>query len=314
MSIRISNLPPLGAFIALEAVVRHMSFTLASRELKVTQAAVSQQVRALEDYLRVELIVRERPRIRPTEEALVIANAVRAGIDGIEAAVNSVRYRPEPNRISVAATTAFSSYWLMPRLTRFFGEYPELEVNLLSKDLDIRDSMTGFDIGIVYTDQTRPGFLASRLFGEEVIAVCSPAYKEAHPELRSAPDLLTVHLLHFDSEEPETDWPDWLGAVGVDLRRPELAGLEGARTALETGAHFNSYILATQAALEGQGVVLGWRRLIEPALKRGDLVRAVPEAVVPDSGYDVILPSRLKDDPAVKAFRVWLAGEAAADW
>jgi len=301
----------LSAFIALEAVVRHLSFTLASRELKVTQAAVSQQVRALEDYLRVELIVRDRPRIRPTEEALVIANAVRAGIDGIEAAVNSVRHRPQPNRISVAATTAFSSYWLMPRLTRFFGEHPDLEVNLLSKDLDIRDSMTGFDIGIVYTNQSRAGFLATRLFGEEVIAVCSAPYRSAHPEMQGAADLLGVHLLHFDSEEPETDWPDWLAAVGVDVRR----GAGGAApTALETGAHFNSYILATQAALEGRGVVLGWRRLIEPQLRRGDLVRAVPEALVPDSGYDVILPNRLKDDPAVKAFRTWLAREAAADW
>ncbi len=309
MSIRAGNLPPLVSFIALEAVVRHMSFTQASRELKVTQAAVSQQVRGLEDYLGVELILRERPRIRPTEEALVIANAVRVGIDGIDAAVNSVRRRPEPNRISVASTTAFSSYWLMPRLTRFFGEHPGLEVNVLSKDLDIRDSMTGFDVGIVYTDRTRAGFLASRLFGEEVISVCSGPYKKAHPEIQQAADLLSAHLLHFDSEEPETDWPDWLTAVGVALEderdRP---------SSLKTGTHFNSYILATQAALEGQGVVLGWRRLLEPALKRGDLVRAVPEYVTPENGYDVILPNRLKDDPAVTAFRKWLAREAAADW
>ena len=277
--------------------MRHLSFTLASRELKVTQAAVSQQVRSLEDYLRAELIIRDRPRIRATEEALVIAHAVRAGIDGIEAAVNSVRHRPEPNRISVAATTAFSSYWLMPRLTRFFGEHPDLEVNLLSKDLDIRDSMTGFDIGIIYTDQSRPGFKATRLFGEEVIAVCSASYKKGRPEMETAANLLDVHLLHFDSEEPETDWPDWLAAVGVETGR--VGG--GAPTALETGAHFNSYILATQAALEGRGVVLGWRRLIEPLLLRGDLVRAVPEAVVPASGYDVILPSRLTEDPAVKS-------------
>jgi LysR family glycine cleavage system transcriptional activator len=311
MTIRLGNLPPLSAFIALEAVVRQMSFTLASRELKVTQAAVSQQVRALEDYLRAELIVRERPRIRPTEEALVIANAVRAGIDGIEAAVNSVRHRPEPNRISVASTTAFSSYWLMPRLTRFFGEHPELEVNLLSKDLDIRDSMSGFDIGIVYTDQSRPGFQATRLFGEEVVAVCSGSYKAAHPEMQSSVDLLGVHLLHFDSEEPETDWPGWFSALGIDTRKLAPGGV---RSALERGAHFNSYILATQAAVEGQGVVLGWRRLIEPMLRRGDLVRAVPEAVVPSNGYDVILPSRLTDDPAVKSFRAWLAREAAADW
>lgn len=311
MSIRIGNLPPLSSFIALEAVVRHLSFTLASRELKVTQAAISQQVRALEDYLRVELIVRERPRIRPTEEALVVAHAVRAGIDGIEAAVNSVRHRPQPNRISVAATTAFSSYWLMPRLTRFFGAHPDLEVNLLSKDLDIRDSMTGFDVGIVYTDRTRPGFDATRLFGEEVIAVCSAPYKAAHSDLNHAADLLGVHLLHFDSEEPETDWPEWLETVGVDLGASSRSDLPNA---LNTGAHFNSYILATQAALEGQGVVLGWRRLIEPQLKRGDLVRAVPESVVPASGYDVILPSRLAKDAAVRAFQTWLAEEASTDW
>ena len=302
MSIRVQNLPPLSAFLALEAVVRHVSFTKAALELKVSQAAVSQQVKALEDYLGLQLIVRERPRIRPAPAASVIAAAVRSGIDGIETAVQSVRGRPDPARIAVAATTAFSSYWLMPRLTRFFAAYPELEVNLLTKDLDVRDTFSDFDVGIVFTDQKRPGYAADRVFGDEVMAVCSPAYLAAHPDLARAADLLTVPLLHLESDEPWMAWAEWFAALSLEAR-PVMPG-----------PHYTSYILATQAALEGQGVVLGWRRLIQPLFDRGSLVQAVAETVVPQGGYDVIVPDRLKGDAGVDLFRRWLLGEAARDW
>jgi len=302
MSIRLKNLPPLSAFLALESVVRHVSFTKAARELKVSQAAVSQQVKALEDYLGLQLIVRERPRIRPAPAASVIAAAVRDGIDGIETAVQSVRGRPDPGRIAVAATTAFSSYWLMPRLTRFFAAYPALEVNLLTKDLDVRDTFPDFDVGIVFTDQNRPGYAVKRVFRDEVMAVCSPAYRTGHPDLETAEDLLALPLLHLESDEPWMAWAEWFACLSIET------------AASMPGPHYTSYILATQAALEGQGIVLGWRRLIQPLLDRGSLVPAVAQSVIPQGGYDVIVPDRLKGDEAVDLFRRWLVDEASRDW
>ncbi len=282
--------------------MRHVSFTKAALELKVSQAAVSQQVKALEDYLGLQLIARERPRIRPEPAASVIAAAVRSGIDGIEAAVQSVRGRPDPGRIAVAATTAFSSYWLMPRLTRFFAAYPALEVTLLTRDLDVRDTYSDFDIGVVFTDQTRPGYTADKVFGDEVTAVCSPVYLAAHPGLAGAMDLLTVPLLHLESEEPWMAWAEWFTALSLEM------------PSAMSGPRYTSYILAIQAALEGQGIVLGWRRLIQPLLDRGSLVQAVPETVTPQGGYEVIVPDRLKGDTGVDLFRRWLLEEAARDW
>ena len=257
MPIRAQNLPPLAVFLALEAVVRHVSFKKAAGELRVSQAAVSQRVRELEEYLGLQLILRERPWIRPMPEASVIAAAVRNGIDGIEAAVKTVRGRPDPNRIAVAATTAFSSYWLMPRLTRFFALHPDLQVTLLTRDDDARDAVSDFDIGIVFSDRPMSGYAAMPLFGDEVMAVASPDFLARRPAIADAYDLLDVPMLHLESEVPWISWPDWFGALGIRIADP----LPGAR--------YTSYIIAVQAGLDGQGVMLGWRRLLQPLLQRG---------------------------------------------
>lgn len=302
MSIGLKKLPPFSAFLALESVVRHVSFTHAARELNVSQAAVSQQVKVLEDYLGLTLIVRERPRIRPTSQAGIIATAVRNGVDGIEAAVNTVRGRPDPNRLALATTTAFSSYWLMPRLTRFFLEYPDLEVNLLTKDQDIREGNADFDIGIVFTDRGQSGFANKRIFGDEIVAVCRPGFRDAHPDVTTANDLPYQPLLQLESDEPWIAWREWFSALGVDTN----VRLQGP--------HFTSYILAIQAALEGQGIALGWRRLVQPLLQQGALIQVVPESVVPDGGYDLIIPDRLSGDAGVRQFETWLMSEASTDW
>ena len=282
--------------------MRHASFKDAAIELRVTQAAVSQRVKELEDYLGLQLILRERPRIRPTAGAGVIAAAVRTGIDGIEAAVRSVRGRPDPGRIAIAATTPFSSYWLMPRLTGFFAAHPDLQVMLLTKDDDARDAVTDFDIGIVFSDRPTPGFVTTPLFADEVMAVCSPAFLRDRGPVSETRDLLGLPMLHLESEVPWMSWVDWFGALGIDIAGP----LPGPR--------YTSYVIAVQAGLDGQGVMLGWRRLVQPLLQRGDLVQAAPGQVTPADRYEIVVPERLTDDEAVRLVRDWLLEEARADW
>lgn len=292
----------MSSFVALEAVVRNMSFTAASRELQVTQAAVSQQVKTLEESLGIQLIRRERPRIRATSEAELIAQAVRSGIDRIEQAVRTVRQRSSENRLSVAAVTALSSFWLMPRLPRFFIEHPEIEVHLVTRDREIQSDDDDFDVGILFTDGSRPGFDMRRLFGDELIPVCSPDYLEERPHIRDAQDLTEEHLLHLVTDDPWMGWAEWFETRGLHVD-----------TSL-TGSRFTNYILVVQAALEGQGIALGWRRLVNPMLERGELVRVTTDVAVPDPGYNLIVPNQRTTNPAVKTFRSWLLKEAARDW
>lgn len=302
MTVGIGNLPPLGTFVALEAVVRNLSFTAASRELQVTQAAVSQQVKALEVHLGVQLIRRERPRIRPTPEAELIARAVRFGIDRIEDAVGTVRQRAGANRLSVAAVTALSSFWLMPRLPGFFVQHPEIEVNLVTRDREIQSTDDDFDVGILFTGRPRSGFDMHRLFGDELIPVCSPDYLEDRVRARDAQGLTEEHLLHLVTDDRWMGWSQWFESCGIDVD----SSLPGAR--------FTNYILVVQAALEGQGIALGWRRLIDPMLERGELVRVTADVAVPESGYNLVVPNQRATNPAVKAFQDWLLEEAARDW
>lgn len=302
MSIRLKDLPPLSSFLALEAVVRNASFTAASHELRVTQSAISKQVRTLEDHLRVELIRRERPRIRKTPEGDLIASAVRAGTDAIEAAVRSVREQQNESKLSVTAVTALSSLWLMPRLPRFLVRRPKIEVNLMMRDREVQGEDDDFDIGILFSDRRRPGFEMQRLFGDEVLAVCSPAYLRKNRHIRDARDLPKEDLLHLVTDDPWMAWPEWFAACGVNLESSL------------TGPQFNNYILVVQAALEGQGIALGWRRLVNPMLDRGELVRLTPEAAIPEAAYNVIVPNQRAANRAAWAFRSWLLEEAARDW
>lgn len=302
MSIGIRNLPSLSAFVALEAVVRNRSFTAASRELEVTQAAVSQHVKGLEDALGLELIRRQRPRIRTTDEAELIADAVRSGIDRIEHAVTTVRQRASANRLSVAAVTALSSFWLMPRLPRFFVEHPGIEVNLVTRDREIQSDDDDFDAGILFTDRPRPGFRMHRLFGDELIPVCSPSYLAEHTDIAGAHDLTGEHLLHLVTDDPWMGWAEWFEALGVDA---DTSG---------PGVQFTNYILVIQAAAEGQGIALAWRRLVDPMIERGELVRVTDDVVCPEPAYHLILPDQRTRHSAVETFRNWLLKEASRDW
>lgn len=302
MSIGIRNLPSLSAFVALEAVVRNRSFTAASRELEVTQAAVSQQVKSLEEALGLQLIRRQRPRIRTTAEAELIAEAVQSGVNRIEQAVSTVRQRASANRLSVAAVTALSSFWLMPRLPRFFVERPGIEVNLVTRDREIQSDDDDFDVGILFTDQSLPGFRMHRLFGDELIPVCSPGYLAERTYITNAHDLPREHLLHLVTDDSWMGWAEWFEALDVQV---DTGG---------TRARFTNYILVVQAAIEGQGIALAWRRLVNSMLERGELVRVTHDVVVPEPSYNLILPDQGTMRSAVESFQTWLLQEASRDW
>ena len=205
--------------------------------------------------------------------------------------------------LTVATSIAFSAFWLMPRIGAFQASHPGTELHLVTSDTVADWLADPIDIAIAYGDGSWPGRQPERLFGDEILPVCHPAYIEKHGQPQAPEDLLDHTLLQFESDHATwIGWPRWLETCGIS-----------AGSSLH-GPHFTSYTIAMQAARDGQGIALGWRRLVEPLLEDRSMVRVTQRAVVPDNAYFLLMPKRMDSNPAVRAFRDWITAEAAEDW
>ena len=297
------ELPSPTALVAFEAVARHLNFTAAARELGVSQAAASRQVRILEDHLGLRLFDRTKRRVRLTPAGEALQAAVVMGLGHIVAAVRRLREDSRPAALTVATSIAFSTFWLIPRVGRFHAAHPEIELRLVTSDAEADWLADDVAAAVIFGDGAHPGFRARRLFGDEIVALASPDFFAPAARPATAAQLLGATLLHMDESHPTwIGWRRWFAACGIE------------RTGQLAGRHFNNYAVAIQAARDGLGVVLGWRRLVEAELAGGTLVRAAPEAVVPAAAYHLVMPAGDADSPGARAFRNWIMEEAARDW
>ncbi len=295
------HLPPLKALRAVEAVARHLSISRAAEELHVTPAAVSQQVKALEDLLGVPLFRRGRS-LAIAEPLAAALPHLRDGFDALERAAEHLRAGAQAGPLLVTAPPAFAARWLIPRLERFQDDHPEVEIRLTATirvvDLEAEDA----DVALRYGSGHYPGLVVDRLLDEEVLPVCTA---ELAASVAQPADLLSQPLLHDDNvvwDVSFPDWPSWLRAHGVDL--PPGTELKGR--------HFGDSSLILEAAARGLGVALVRRSLVAEDLAAGRLVRLFGFSHPIAYGYHfVCLPRRLHS-PKVSAFRAWLLAEAAA--
>ncbi|MGE0718865.1 MAG: transcriptional regulator GcvA [Alphaproteobacteria bacterium] len=290
------DLPPLNALRAFEAAARHLSFTRAADELAVTQAAISHQIKSLEDWLGVLLFRRLPRRLELTEGGRDLLASIREAFDRIEAAVGRARRNDQTGPLTVSVVPSFAAKWLVPRLGRFQAEHPDIDVRLAA---DIRPSRfdDGVDLAIRAGRGHWPGLQVERLLSEELFPVCSPRLLAGAVALCRPEDLARHTLLHDDFEH---DWRMWLlaaGVSGVDWRR---------------GPRFSDSSMVIQAAVEGQGVALARSALAAEDLKAGRLVRPFTIDMASDLAYYVVAPPGHADRPKVRAFRDWLKREAAA--
>ena len=245
-----SQLPSLNGLVAFEAAARRLSFTRAGDELNVTQAAVSRHVRALESDLGVALFHRAHRRVRLTPDGERLAQAVTLGLQHIARTVGDLRRVRHAGQLTIAASVAFSSLWLMPRLARFHAAHPDVRLRLVAVDRFDDPAAVGVDLTVRYGDGRWPGMVATHLFADEIFPVCSPDYVARHGPFETIEDLLGESILRMDDLDPTwIDWPAWLDAMGVSTP----SGQPGLR--------FHNYTLEVQAAVNGQGIALGWRRL-----------------------------------------------------
>lgn len=283
------RLPSLTGLLMLEAVLRRKSFTAAASELGVTQAAVSRQIALLEEELGQPMFVRKHRAIEPTAACLTLGASLAQSFANIADTVDTLKTSGH-DIVTIGATVAFSSFWLLPRLADFRAQNPGIQVRVISQDEKI--NLDGGEINIAirygmppFNDGT---VIASR---EDVITpVCSPEYLKRRAD---GPLSMADEFIETSSSDPSWfSWTQWLGQVGASFdMKPSL--------------RFSHYTETVFAARTGQGVALGWGTLVQTFLDDGTLVALEDQRLTAEGRYNVLLP--------LKARRT-LANDRAAAW
>lgn len=293
------NLPPLNSLRAFEAAGRHLSFSRAADELHVTPAAVSHQVKHLEDWLGVPLFRRLPRGLLLTDAGQICLPQIGESFDGLAAAVGKARSLKDDTVLTVSVMPSLAARKLLPALPRFQSLHPDIDLHLLTTTRSVDLARDGIDLAIRYGRGDWPGLHAELLRTEVLFPVCSPALLEgAHP--LGTPDDLRHHtLLHdlfwknnFVGAFP--DWATWLKTVGIDDIDP------GHGLALTPSD------MVFQAAIAGQGVALGRSVLVEDDLAAGRLVQPFGPTIALDWSYYLVSSRTAGDRPKVAALRQWV--------
>lgn len=297
------QLPSLQRIRAFEAAVRLQSFTRAADEIGLTQGAVSQHIRALEERLCTELFTRTATGVIPTKAARELALQVRHGLRVLErafsvqkqkgAACNASNANTGDIRLVLSVLPAFASRWLMPRLNGFQACHPEINVEMIpSAAIAALDGSDGIDMAIRYGPGEWPGLKSEKLMSEWVFPVASPGYHDGRLPSRLA-ELADCRLLRHVAQP----WEPWFQAAGLDLEEPTQ------------GPRFLDAGLLIEAAIAGQGIALARRSLVEADLARGRLVRLFDLSVEDIYAYFLVWNPENSRADSIKTFRVWLQGE-----
>ena len=292
------RLPPLGALRAFEAAARHLSFTKAGEELHVTQAAVSHQVKALEEWLGLRLFRRRGRQVFLSEAGQAYLADVREAFDQLAAATGRLWQREASGVLTVTTLASLAASWLVPRLGQFRTLHPEIDVRISATDDLIDFGRDDVDLAIRYGTGDWPGLEVVLLMNEDVFPVCSPALLDGPVPLREPADLQHHTLLHDDLQ---LNWKAWLDAAGVKDIDPER------------GPGFNLSALVVDAAVAGQGVALARSALVGHHLRAGRLVRPFDVKLPANYAYYIAYPPASRDLPKVRAFTDWLLAVAQED-
>lgn len=289
------SLPPLHALVAFEAAARLSSFSAAAQELNISQAAVSQQIRNLEESLNLSLFDRAHKTVQLTPAGREYQHTVAMALEHLAAATRDLRASRGRGRLTVAADQSMAWLWLMPRLGRFQDGNPAVSVRVVASDLEADCFAGDVDVALVHGEGKWPGLRAMRLFGDEIYPVCSAEYLKAAPPLSAPVDLVRHTLLHLEDDHWNwMNWRMWLTGNGVD----QPAG--------EGGLTINNYALLIEAAKMGQGVALGWSGLVDHELDRGALVRPLRDSIRTRFGYYAVWPEHQAQSPQARAFIDWI--------
>lgn len=288
---------PVGPLRAFDVAARHLNLSAAAEELNVTHAAVSRQVKQLEQRLGVKLFERLPRGLKLTAHGALLAEGTRQAFDRLASAIEDVSVPAVRRKLTISTFASLAARWLMPRIGNFSQRFKDVDLQVITSTRLVDFAREDVDIGIRFGSGRYPGLHVVPLFTPQEIVVCSPALLERGPPLESYSDLKHHTLLHDDSHHAWIRWLEAVGAKGVNARRGIICGDRNAML---------------QAALEGQGVALASQVFVATDLATGRLVKAFDvEAASLFAIYAVCLPRGLSD-PIVSGAMNWLQQEAHA--
>lgn len=291
---------PLNALRAFEAAGRHLSFVKAADELNVTAGAVSHQIKGLEEFLGVPLFRRMPQRVLLTDAGQTFLADLSECFARVDRAVERVSQSDASGTLTVSVAPAFAVKWLGPRLDRFGAANPDIDLRISANLAPIDFKQDSFDAAIRLGRGVYPGLVSVKLFDETVTPMCSPRLREGDRQLRTPDDLRHHVLLHDDSLDFDVaapHWAEWLEAAGasaVDAKR---------------GPHFSHPDHSLQAAIEGGGVVLGWRFLATADLEAERVIAPFDLELPLGLAFYLVYPESYAERPKVVAFQQWLLKE-----
>ncbi len=288
------RLPPLNSLRVFEVAARRLNFTRAAEELHVTNAAVSHQIKLLEDHLGIDLFQRSNNVLKLTEAGELYLPRIREGFKIFQQATDAL-LNDNNALLRVGVPPSFGSKWLVPRLYRFLNRHPHIRVEIVSEvDRTYRDC----DISIDFRRTQFADFRIEPFIATEVFPVCSPAVAE---QLQTPADLSRQTLLHEVSAMNDPDYPSWQSWFAT-LGLPSQESRQGPL--------FTLALMALQAAIDGQGIALGQALLVEYDIAAGRLVRPLNVETPLRLDYYLIYAADMKENPAFQAFHQWLVNEA----
>ncbi|WP_087023515.1 transcriptional regulator GcvA [Thaumasiovibrio subtropicus] len=292
------RLPPLNSLKAFEAAARNLSFTKAADELFVTQAAVSHQIKALEEFLGLKLFRRRNRSLLLTEEGQSYFLDIKDIFTSLSDATDKVLERGSKGALTISLPPSFAIQWLVPRLSDFHQLHPEVDVRIKAVDMDDGSLTDDVDVAIYYGRGNWSGLRCDKLYQEYLLPVCSPMLLTGNKPLRNLVDIKAHTLLHDTSRK---EWKHFFREFG----------LEG--TNFNQGPIFSHSTMVLQAAVHGQGIALGNNVLAQPELEAGRLVCPFEEKLVSNNAFYFVCHEKQAESGRIAIFRNWILAKASSE-
>ncbi|MEQ4924950.1 transcriptional regulator GcvA [Proteus hauseri] len=291
------RLPPLNALRVFDSAARHLSFTKAAEELFVTQAAVSHQIKTLEEFLGLKLFRRRNRSLLLTEEGQSYYLDIKEIFSSINEATRKLLARSAKGALTVSLSPSFAIQWLVPRLSGFNQAYPGIDVRIQAVDREEDKLADDVDVAIFYGRGNWTGLRTDRLYAEYLIPVCAPTLLTGEKPLKTPSDLIYHTLLH------DTSRRDWQAYV----RQLEIQN----QINVQQGPIFSHSSMVIQAAVHGQGVALVNNVMARSEIESGRLVRPFQDVLVSKNAFYLVCQDSQAELGKIAAFRQWILSQAA---